>query len=73
MRINDWRLLYSSAHDGASMIKFYEKTANYSGTIMLIRDINRNVYGGYANGAWKISKYFYGTGESFLFSFYVIA
>ena len=72
MRLNPWKLLYATSHDGVSMITFYENVKNYAGTILIIRDTNGSVFGGFANAPWKKGKYFYGTGETFIFSFYVI-
>jgi len=70
MKIRPWSLLFSISHDGGSMITFYEMTKKYSGTIILVRDSKNAVFGGYANAEWHIDKYFYGTGESFIFSYY---
>jgi hypothetical protein len=71
MRLNKWNLLYSISHDGVSMITFYDMVKRYPGTIIVIQDSQGNVFGAYASAPWKKGKYFYGTGESFLFSFYV--
>jgi hypothetical protein len=53
------------------MITFYDMVNRYPGTIIIIQDTQGNVFGAYASAPWKKNKYFYGTGESFMFSFYV--
>ena len=72
MRLHDWELIYSPNVDGISMHTFYQRTKTYTNSILLIQDSKGTVFGAYINDRFKNSKYFYGTGETFLFSFKVI-
>eukprot|EP00743_Colponemidia_sp_Colp-15_P003565 GILK01003846.1.p1 GENE.GILK01003846.1~~GILK01003846.1.p1 ORF type:complete len:607 (+),score=90.01 GILK01003846.1:153-1973(+) len=68
-RLKNWHLLYSPAKHGTSINTFYRKTAKQGPTIVVIKDTLGYVFGGFASEAWHISPHFYGTGESFLYSF----
>jgi len=64
-----WELVFSTDTEGVSMRTFYQCVENYNPTILLIKDSNGNVFGAYASEKWHNSKYYYGTGETFLFKF----
>jgi len=68
-----WELVFDIAHDGVSFDTFFYKTRNYNPTIVLIEDNKGSVFGIYASQVWMESKNFYGTGETFIFSFKVIS
>ncbi|CAI5745091.1 unnamed protein product [Peronospora destructor] len=40
-----------------------------SPTLLVIKDVKENVFGGFASDEWHHAFHYYGTGESFLFSF----
>lgn len=71
-------LAYSSNNDGFSITTFYNKSEIYEPTILVIKTIKGDVFGAYCSTSWQErnakddkgarQKYF-GTGESFLFSF----
>lgn len=64
-------LLYSMNVDGTSIKTFYDKCKDKGSTILLIKDDENNVFGAYANEEYKYNpNNFYGTGETFLFTFY---
>jgi len=65
----DWELVYSLNRDGVSLQTFFEKCKNYKTTLLIVKDTNGWVFGGFCNETWKTSSKFYGTGENFLFSF----
>ena len=46
------------------------KTEEYQNTILIVKDDENNVFGAYASEAFELSGNFYGTGETFLFSFF---
>ena len=73
MKHNTWSLLYDIGHDGVSMHTFYRKVSNHNATLLVIKDTAGNVFGSFNYTTWKKSKYFYGTGETFLYSFTVRA
>ena len=49
---------------------FYDKCEQVNNSILVIKDEDGNVFGGYASEAWKPKYTFYGTGECFLFTYY---
>lgn len=69
MRIKEWEVVYGISKDGDSLRTFYSNTKKYNPTIILIKDTKGNIFGGFISEKWHCSKRFYGTGESFLFSF----
>ncbi|KAK2080016.1 hypothetical protein QBZ16_002411 [Prototheca wickerhamii] len=62
-----WHLAYSTLRDGISMQSLLRRAHGKSPTFLLVRDMQRNVFGAYCSEAWKLSKRFYGTGETFVF------
>lgn len=64
----DWTLVYSINRDGVSMGTFFEKCKYWRYTLLVVRDTNNWVFGGFCCETWKKSTKFYGTGESFLFT-----
>jgi len=68
-RVSDWYLVYSTWKHGFSINTLYSKVEDYGPTIMAIRDAEKNVFGCFASEAWRLSNQYYGSGESFLFTF----
>lgn len=68
-RMREWRKLYSVAVDGVSLQTFYKKAKGYSNSVLFIEDANHFKFGWYTTEEWAIHKHFYGTIESFLFTF----
>jgi len=66
-KMKDWELLYCTSMDGVSMQTFYSKTEEMSPTLLLVEDMEGEVFGAYLSEAWSRQKGFYGTGETFLF------
>ena len=71
LKLSKWNLLFDISSDGISMHTFYRKTKSYAATILAIKDSDGNTFGAFTFSEWKHSKYFYGTGESFVYSFTV--
>lgn len=69
IRPKDWELLFSINRDGVSVGTFYERSRNWSKTLLVVQDTNGWVFGGFCNETWRVSTKFYGTGENFLFTF----
>ena len=64
-------LLYSLIHDGSSIKTFLNKTNGYKSLILFIKDNNNCIFGAYSNEGFKYNpKKLYGTGETFIFSFF---
>lgn len=66
-----WKRLYSLARDGASFTTLLDKVEGYKFTLLVIRTTQGVRCGGFATQEWKSQRRsgFYGTGQSFLFSF----
>jgi len=69
--MRNWCLLFSIDTDGVSMRTFFSKLKGHKSTILLVKDKGGNVFGAVLADQWHSSSRFYGTGESFLFSFKV--
>eukprot|EP00826_Nyctotherus_ovalis_P004002 TRINITY_DN1082_c0_g6_i1.p1 TRINITY_DN1082_c0_g6~~TRINITY_DN1082_c0_g6_i1.p1 ORF type:complete len:165 (-),score=30.62 TRINITY_DN1082_c0_g6_i1:293-787(-) len=69
MRMKEWELIFGINRDGISFRTFYASVQKHNPTIILIKDTKGNVFGGFASEKWHPSSRFYGTGESFLFTF----
>lgn len=66
-----WAPLYSSLRDGFSLKTLYREMGKYDGPVLLaVLDTQGTVFGACASCAPRVSDHFYGTGESFLFTFY---
>jgi hypothetical protein len=65
------KLLYTMSKDGCSLKTFYYKSEDVKNSILLIKDDNQNVFGAFVSEPFRINtQAFYGTGETFLFSFF---
>lgn len=64
------RLVFSPTKHGISMKTFYLKTDDIKQTIIVIKDDNQHVFGGFLSENIRNSQKFYGTGESFVFTFH---
>ncbi|XP_034467869.1 nuclear receptor coactivator 7 isoform X2 [Hippoglossus hippoglossus] len=65
-----WQLVYSTAIHGSSLKTLYRNMAGLDSPVLLIvRDMHKKVFGAFSTDPFRVSKYCYGTGETFLFSF----
>ncbi|NWI09604.1 TLDC2 protein, partial [Crypturellus soui] len=70
LRHAPWSLLYCTARDGFSLGTLYRSTSRRSApALLLIRDTEAQAFGAFCASAIRLSTCFYGTGETFLFSF----
>uniref|UniRef100_A0A0A0LGR3 TLDc domain-containing protein n=1 Tax=Cucumis sativus TaxID=3659 RepID=A0A0A0LGR3_CUCSA len=69
--LEEWRLLYHSAVNGLSFTTFLGNITNDGGpTMLIVKDKEGYIYGGYASQAWERHGDFYGDLKSFLFQLY---
>lgn len=64
------KLVYSTSKHGISLKTFYMRAEGVKNSILILKDDNQNVFGAYLSDELKIYNSFYGTGETFLFTFY---
>jgi len=69
----EWTLRYTAKAHGISMATLYRNLSGFQGTILLLRDDEDYIFGGFAPDAWEPSGKFYGSGEAFVFTFGCIA
>ena len=65
----NWKRLYKRNEDGCSLITFYKNVKEYDTTVLVVKDTNGWVFGGFCTEPWKQFYTFYGCGENMLFSF----
>ena len=64
------RRVFSISVDGCALRSFYDKCEGVSNSILVIKDEDGNIFGGYASEVWQPKFNFFGTGECFLFSYF---
>ncbi|XP_053141248.1 nuclear receptor coactivator 7 isoform X2 [Hemicordylus capensis] len=65
-----WRLVYSTQEHGTSLKTLYRKSASLDSPVLLvIKDMDNQIFGAYATHPFKFSDHYYGTGETFLYTF----
>ncbi|KAG8178062.1 hypothetical protein JTE90_026015 [Oedothorax gibbosus] len=69
--MNPWELIYGTTVHGFSLKTMYRAMTNYDCPVLILV-VNRNdaIFGAFLSSPLKMSDHFYGTGESFLFTFY---
>ncbi|OTF79329.1 TBC and LysM domain containing protein [Euroglyphus maynei] len=66
-----WTLIYSTAQHGFSLNTLYRDMKHFDSPVLLIiEDTNGAKFGALLSHSLKTSDHFYGTGETFLFTFY---
>ncbi|GAB6029687.1 hypothetical protein CHUAL_005414 [Chamberlinius hualienensis] len=66
-----WSLIYSASQHGFSLQSMYRCMAKCETPVLLvIQDSSNHVFGALTSCSLKVSDHFYGTGESFLYTFY---
>lgn len=70
LKLCHWNLSYATTKHGTCFDVLFRLVGNLeTPNLLVIRDYEKNVFGAYFNEGWKRRKLFYGTGETFLFTF----
>ncbi|GMF25587.1 unnamed protein product [Phytophthora fragariaefolia] len=64
-----WFQIYSIEANGSSLETLLILAKKQSPTLLVVKDAEGNVFGGFASDEWHRAFHYYGTGESFLFTF----
>ena len=64
-----WFLLYSTETHGSSLHTLLMLAKSESPTLVVVKDENDHVFGGFASDEWHTASQYYGNGETFLFTF----
>ncbi|MGH0164980.1 UNVERIFIED_CONTAM: hypothetical protein FKN15_048370 [Acipenser sinensis] len=69
--IHSWQLAYSTSLHGSSLKTLYRKLSQReSPALLVIKDFHNQIFGCFVSHPLRLSDSFYGTGETFLFTFY---
>lgn len=68
-QLRNWKLVYSPIEHGNSLRMMYRNACEFGVTLLLIKDAAKTVFGAFVSEPWRVTKRYYGTGESFLFTF----
>eukprot|EP00066_Takifugu_rubripes_P021113 XP_011610379.1 PREDICTED: nuclear receptor coactivator 7-like [Takifugu rubripes] len=65
-----WRLAYSTVKHGTSLKTLYRSLVDVDSPVLLvIKDADNRIFGAFSTHPFRVSEHFYGTGETFLYSF----
>lgn len=65
-----WRLVYSTVVHGTSLKTLYRNLMDVDCPVLLvIRDMNNQIFGAFSTHPFRVSEHYYGTGETFLYTF----
>ncbi|CAF1378998.1 unnamed protein product [Adineta steineri] len=69
----NWNMIFSTETNGFSLNQLYRRSMEVDSdapALLIVKDVEQNMFGAYISQQLMISEGFYGTGESFLFTFY---
>lgn len=65
-----WRLAYSTVKHGTSIKTLYRSLVDVDSPVLLvIKDMDHQIFGAFSTHPFRVTEHFYGTGETFLYSF----
>ncbi|XP_070575848.1 MTOR-associated protein MEAK7-like isoform X2 [Ptychodera flava] len=65
---SEWRLLFSTRLHGESFATFFQDISDKGPNIIIVKDTDGHVFGGFASETWLSQANFYGNSSCFLFS-----
>ena len=68
-KIARWNLLYRISLHGVSMNTFYERLSGATASLVIMEDQHKFKFGVMVHENWERSNSFYGSSETFLFTF----
>lgn len=69
LHFRTWELFFATYLHGRSLSTFYVKNERIGPNILIVKDSNGYVFGGYFSSAWRSYNRSYGSGECFVFTF----
>jgi len=69
----NWYMIFSTETNGFSLNQLYRRSFELDHdlpSLLIIKDVKQNIFGAFVSHQLIMSEGFYGTGESFLFTFY---
>ncbi|UJR14093.1 hypothetical protein I4U23_001089 [Adineta vaga] len=69
----NWQIIFSTEAHGFSLNQLYRRSMEVdrdTPALLIVKDIEQNTFGAYISQQLMVSEGFYGTGESFLFTFH---
>ncbi|XP_076877005.1 TLD domain-containing protein 2-like [Brachyhypopomus gauderio] len=70
LRLNEWMLVYQTQTHGSSLSTLYRTAGSLDRCmVLLVRDTYGQVFGAVCSSPLRVSSSYYGTGQTFLFSF----
>jgi len=68
-KIASWKLLYRMSEHGVSMETFYQRLGRTPTTLIIMEDENHHKFGAMVHCDWERNTRFYGSSETFVFTF----
>ncbi|KAK6186560.1 hypothetical protein SNE40_008575 [Patella caerulea] len=63
----EWRLLFSNCLYGDSFVQLIQRIVCHGPTVVIVKDKNGHIFGGFASESWKKNSNFYGDSNCYLF------
>eukprot|EP01053_Blabericola_migrator_P002961 Blabericola_migrator_1__2960@NODE_1855_length_3657_cov_58_127577_g1186_i0_p1_GENE_NODE_1855_length_3657_cov_58_127577_g1186_i0NODE_1855_length_3657_cov_58_127577_g1186_i0_p1_ORF_typecomplete_len717_score93_10TLD/PF07534_16/3_4e34_NODE_1855_length_3657_cov_58_127577_g1186_i03272477 len=64
-----WQLLFDTNLHGVSMKTFFQRCEGHWPALLVLRDEHNTCFGGYSPDGFRESHHYYGTGETFVFTY----
>jgi hypothetical protein len=67
LHASEWRFLYSTERDGTSLQRFFQLVNGAAPTVVIVKTMDGEVFGGLAFSQWIPNLHYFGTGDALLF------